>query len=294
MSLRIAFIGSVRFSEAALQAVLENSGQVVGVLAGSGGHGNSDYADLEPLCRKSGLPCLKTDRIGEAETAFLREASPDVVFCFGWSRLLKAEILSLPRLGVVGFHPAALPKNRGRHPIIWALALGLEETASTFFFMDEGADSGDILSQQSVPISYEDEAQSLYQKITRTACGQIAEFLPRLANETFERRAQNATASNAWRKRSADDGRLDFRMGTRALYNLTRALTRPYPGAHVNWQGRPCPVWRLREAGSAPENLEPGKVLAVEAGRIRVKAYDGAVELLEHALDPAPQPGDCL
>ena len=59
-------------------------------------------------------------------------------------------ILDLAPLGIIGFHPAALPRNRGRHPIVWALVLGLEETASTFFFMDKGADTGDILSQEKI------------------------------------------------------------------------------------------------------------------------------------------------
>jgi methionyl-tRNA formyltransferase len=63
-------------------------------------------------------------------------------FCLGWSNLLKAEILKAAPLGVIGFHPAALPANRGRHPLIWALGLGLDETATTFFFMDKGADRG--------------------------------------------------------------------------------------------------------------------------------------------------------
>jgi len=64
------------------------------------------------------------------------------------SSLLKKELLSLPPNGVLGYHPAKLPQNRGRHPLIWSLVLGLEESASTFYFMDEGADSGDILSQK--------------------------------------------------------------------------------------------------------------------------------------------------
>ena len=58
------------------------------------------------------------------------------------------ESLGFVHLEVIGFHLAAMPANRGRHPIIWALVLGLQETASTFFFMDEGADSGDIISQE--------------------------------------------------------------------------------------------------------------------------------------------------
>ena len=51
-------------------------------------------------------------------------------------------------MGILGYHPSLLPFNRGRHPIIWALALGLKETGSTFFFMDENADTGDIVSQK--------------------------------------------------------------------------------------------------------------------------------------------------
>ena len=87
-------------------------------------------------------------------------------------------MLTLPSLGLVGYHPALLPQNRGRHPIIWALALGLEETGSTFFFMDEGADTGDILSQRRVPITPEDDAGTLYDKLTTTALDQINAFCP--------------------------------------------------------------------------------------------------------------------
>ena len=78
---------------------------------------------------------------------------PDIIFCFGWSSLIKSEVLNLTKLGVVGYHPAMLPNNRGRHPLIWAKILGLTQTGSTYFFMDEGADTGDILDQSSFEIS---------------------------------------------------------------------------------------------------------------------------------------------
>jgi methionyl-tRNA formyltransferase len=67
-------------------------------------------------------------------------------------------------MGVAGYHPTKLPMNRGRHPLIWALALRLKNSVSTFFFMNEGADSGDILSQVDFKILYQDDAQSLYDK----------------------------------------------------------------------------------------------------------------------------------
>ncbi len=299
MTLRIAFIGTVQFSLAALeevQAVSPSCGaQVVAVIAGAGGAGNADYADLSSYCATHHLPCLSTDNVhDEKSLACLRASRPDIVFCFGWSRLLKKEILTVAPLGVLGFHPAALPANRGRHPLIWALALGLTETASTFFFMTEGADAGDILSQERVLIANEDNAASLYAKIIAQARKQIRQFLPELSEREFQTKAQNPLYANSWRKRTVEDGRLDFRMGSRALYNLTRALAKPYPGAHVQWHGKPCPVWRLREAGAEPQNLEPGLVVGVEGGVIRVKTSDGAVEILEHEIEPLPQPGSYL
>ena len=106
---------------------------------------------------------------------FIENIQPEIAFCFGWSQLIKDNIIKKIPQGIIGFHPAALPKNRGRHPIIWALVLGLQETASTFFMMDASADTGDIVSQKIVKISYEDDAATLYQKIMTIACEQVVE-----------------------------------------------------------------------------------------------------------------------
>ena len=194
------------------------------------------------------------------------------------------EILSIPKIGTVGFHPAELPKNRGRHPLIWALFLGLKQTASTFFWIDEGVDSGDILSQKIVPIYYEDDANSLYERITDVALEQIEEFTSELERGIIKRIPQDKSKANYWRKRSAIDGIIDFRMSSRAVYNLVRALTRPYPGAEIFYKGKPYKVWKVKEVKVDLPNIEPGKVLKKEGKQILVKCYDNAVLLLEHEL----------
>ena len=85
-------------------------------------------------------------------------------------------------MGVLGFHPTKLPQNRGRHPLIWALALGLKKVPQ-HFFMDEGADSGDILSQKDFDISHNDDAKTLYDKVVEIALEQIAQFFPSLKKQ---------------------------------------------------------------------------------------------------------------
>ena len=109
---------------------------------------NADFQSLAPLAGRAGCDFLfaKGNNQGEMRD-WISDRRPDVIFCFGWSYLLGKEMLEDAPLGVIGYHPTALPKNRGRHPIIWALALGLAENWVDLLFHGRGADSGDILSQ---------------------------------------------------------------------------------------------------------------------------------------------------
>jgi len=287
MSLRIVFIGTVAHSRACLSHLIQMNAGLVGVGSQPGTTYNSDFARLDDLAKAATIPYFPTKAINASETIeWIRAQAPDVIFCFGWSQLIRAELLNLAPLGVVGYHPAMLPKNRGRHPLIWALVLGLEQTGSTFFFMDDGADSGDILSQQVISIAPDDDAGNLYQKMTYTALAQIGTFLPHLEQGTYQRLPQDHSLANSWRKRSATDGRIDWRMPTSAIYNLVRALARPYPGATFTHEGRDITVWKTRpEPSETPSNLEPGQVLGVSDRVITIKTGDGAIRLLEYDLE---------
>lgn len=139
--MRTVFIGTVEFSEKALQRLLEvtTGAEIVGVCTLEKAPGNADHRDLSRIAKEAGVSWQYTPRINAAETvAWIREREPDSIFCFGWSRLLGPELLAVPPRGVVGFHPAALPANRGRHPLVWALVRGLTETGSTFFSWTRG------------------------------------------------------------------------------------------------------------------------------------------------------------
>lgn len=246
--MKVFFIGTVEFSRCALAKLIGMKTRIAGVATRAQSPFNADFADLTPLCREANIPYRFVNNINDEEVvSWIKSLCPDIIFCFGWSELLKRELLDLVPRGVVGFHPAALPANRGRHPIIWALALGLEETASTFFFMDEGADSGDILSQQFIRIESFDDAQSLYSKIIDTAMRQIEGFVPEIENGTYTRVPQDHSLANTWRKRSKNDGKIDFRMSAYSIYNLVRALTKPYVGAHVVYNGKEYKVWKSKE-----------------------------------------------
>ena len=123
--MKILFIGTVEFSARALHELINIQIDIVGVCTLSSSPFNSDHEDLTSIASNSGIPVLSApDLHSQTSLDWINKLKPDIIFCFGWSQLIKEPLLSLAPLGVLGFHPAALPANRGRHPLIWALVLG--------------------------------------------------------------------------------------------------------------------------------------------------------------------------
>lgn len=288
-------IGCVETSYILLQKLIDLKADIGAVFTRRSSPFNSDFMDLTPICRKYNIPVYYAENINAPEVIkIIEKLSPDIGFCFGWSQLLKPEIYRIPRKGIIGFHPAKIPNNRGRHPIIWALVLGLQKTASTFFRVDEHADTGDILSQETVDISFKDTARTLMDKILKVASVQVSQFYP-LLKEDKETYSRQVDLGNTWRKRSKIDGQIHFQMSSDAIYNTVRALSAPYPGAHFIYKGNEIKVWKADLADRKKEpNIEFGKVLEIENNVIYVTTYDGVLMLIEHELSELPEVGDYL
>lgn len=281
--MRILFIGCVKSSEIFLKKLMELQVDIVGVVTKSESKFNADFVDIGKMCIDNKIDYIYVKNVNDIESkVYIKEKNPDIIMCLGWSQILDKEILSIPTMGCVGFHPAQLPYNRGRHPLIWALVLGLESTASTLFLMDSSADTGEIISQQIVQIDYNDDAASLYEKVMETATEQLEKLVHELSYGIVKRIPQNIVQGNAWRKRGKNDGEIDWRMSSRSIYNLVRALTKPYVGAHFIYQNQEYKVWKVKEIITHDfDNIEPGKVLKVDSqNKFQVKAGENVIEVL--------------
>lgn len=295
--LRLVVIGCVQFSRSMLEELLAlESVEICGVVTKKRSDLNSDFVDLATCPGIEKIPVYHAEgNDQDALAAWLKASEADVFFCLGWSSLLKREVLSIPRHGIVGYHPALLPRNRGRHPIIWALALGLKETGSTFFLMDEGADSGPILSQSRVRILGQDDAAGLYAKLENVARQQIRLVVEGLRRGGLTPVPQDPAKASYWRKRTRSDGRIDWRMPAEGVHNLVRALSAPYPGAHVDFRGSDVKVWKTRIGNPGLVDVEPGFVLGVNATEIHVQCGMGTTVVLErHEFDQTMSAGEYL
>jgi methionyl-tRNA formyltransferase len=282
-SIQTVVIGCVKFSQTLLEELHSiNSVEICGIVTRNHSGFNSDFVDLGTVACAKNIPTnhlVNNDQ--DSLVLWLEKIKPDVIFCLGWPFLLRPDVLTIPKFGVIGYHPSLLPRNRGRHPIIWSLALGLKETGSSFFLMDEGADSGSILSQERIHILDEDNAETLYVKLETIACKQIHDVVEKLRLGTFKLIPQDNRLATYWRKRNKEDGRIDWRMSAEAVHNLVRALTMPYIGAHFDYQGDLIKVWKTRLGNSSLCDIEPGFILSVNANEIHVQCGMGTSIVLE-------------
>lgn len=301
--MRIVFIGAVDFSAHCLREILKNRGNVVAIftVADSRTSMHADFANLSEIAQPDNIPIHKVRNINHPRNVHrIRSYRPDIIFVFGWSQLISQTIINIPPRGCIGTHPALLPQNRGRHPIVWALVEGLKETGLTFFYIDEGTDSGDILWQQACAITLEDTAATLYKKIKELASGGIGEFLPLLEGNQAQRAPQDHSKATYWRKRTEKDGEIDWTSSSQTTYNLIRALTHPYVGAHTYHQNSVVKVWQAQLSNTplpTQSQQVPGTVIHITSdGHLHVKTADHLLVILEYACteDTLIKTGDKL
>lgn len=293
--LNSVFIGCVEFSGEMLLELIRCDARPNLVLTKNKSNFNSDFLDLSGICQTYGIDVVTVNDINSDDVVkIISGYNPDVIFCFGWSSLIKNNILDIPKIGVIGYHPSLLPSNRGRHPVIWALALGLEKTGSTFFLMDEDADTGDIISQREVNIYNSDCSASLYKRLIEIGKSQVNELVNNIKTNSIIRLKQSKNEGNYWRKRGKIDGLIDFRMSTKNIFNLIRALNKPYPGAHFLYANTESKVWSAESGNMGFNNFEPGKVIEIDQKRMLIKTGDGTIWLNKHDLVELPHKGSYL
>jgi len=223
---------------------------------------NRWFGSVTEFCRERGIPVFTPKDVNSAPWPDrIREAAPDLLFSFYYRSMLKGEILGIPRLGALNLHGSLLPKYRGRAPVNWVLVKGETETGVTLHFMTEKPDAGEIVGQAAVPIAFDDTALTLFGKMERAASRLLGDLLPLIAREEIPRRPNDLARGSYFGGRRPEDGRIDWSRPAVEIYNLVRAVTRPYPGAFTGLDGEKITVWwAVPLRGEAGSSLSPGTI----------------------------------
>lgn len=278
--MKILFIGTVLFSKNILDEIRKSKNTLVGVIGKRNNKFNSDYCDIPRHAKKSNIKGIYTNNINSKKTVnWIRKKKPDLIFCIGWNSLIKKEILKIPSNGVIGYHPSDLPKNKGRHPIIWSLVLGLNNIGSSFYFMDEKADNGRVISKRMLKLKKNSNALNVYEQLIQIGKKQVRKILKDFKNNKIKSYKQKKHGQNLWRKRKFEDGIIDWRMDAKKIKCLVNALYKPYPGANFIAKGRKVTLWKCKIISNRIKNLEPGKILNFRNNKPIVKCGSHSLKL---------------
>ena len=291
-SSRIIVFGYHDIGVGCLQELLAQGADVVAVVSHRNDPGETIwFGSVADLAAAHGIPVMTPeDPNAPACVEAVRCLRPDLIFSFYYRRLLSPAILALPSLGAINLHGSLLPKYRGRAPLNWVLVHGERMTGVTLHYMDARADHGDIIAQKAVPIAVEDTALTLSRKLTAAARALLAETYPLIVTGRAPRIPQDHSAATIFGRRTAADGLIEWSRPAWEIYNLIRAVTRPFPGAFTFWADRRIFLWSARPPGSRSSPAPAGTVLGTgEGGTLEVATGDGVLEVLRLQVDGGPE-----
>jgi methionyl-tRNA formyltransferase len=234
--MKIAFCTCVQIGKSCIEAIIEKGAKfdLLLTLHDHKSKKKSGRIYLDQLAKKSNTPLYKLNHINDSDVAsILLEYEIDWLFIIGWSQIASADLIKVPKQGIIGAHPSLLPVGRGRAAVPWAIIKGLNKTGVTFFKMDEGVDTGEILDQIEIPLSPYETATNLYDKVNQAHIELIKQIRPKLIEGSFVGIKQEETLATYWEGRTPADGELFKTMSVLEVDRLVRATTRPYPGAFI-------------------------------------------------------------
>jgi len=134
---------------------------------------------VKRLAAALALPVVQPVSLKEADAvAELASFEPDVIVVAAFGQILPEAVLRLPRYGCLNIHPSLLPRHRGAAPVAAAILAGDSFTGVSIMLMDEGLDTGPVVSVAQVAISDRDSTGSLTLKLSLIAAHLLQEMLP--------------------------------------------------------------------------------------------------------------------
>jgi len=246
MEPRIIFMGSPNFSVPSLRALVDEF-NVVGVVTQPdrpAGRGRKLVPPpIKALAIEMDIPYLQPEKLRSDDEAKqqLLDWNPDVIVVAAFGQILKKDLLNLAPFGCINVHASLLPRWRGVSPIQAALLNGDHQTGVTIMKMDEGIDTGDIISKQVIPITQEDTGGSLDEKLAELGRELLIKTLPAYLNADLVPFPQGETTTPYAPMLKKSDGELDFSLPANTLAKQVRAYN-PRPGSFMKWGHKPLKI----------------------------------------------------
>jgi methionyl-tRNA formyltransferase len=293
--MKVVFMGTPDFAEAALRALAASDHTVVGVVSAPDKPVGRGHQIARPAVAEAavelGIALAQPVKLRDPEfLEWLADKQADV-FCVVAFRMLPAVVWQMPSKGTINIHGSLLPFYRGAAPIQHAVARGETITGVTSFFIREEIDTGAVLLQRGTAIEPDDTAGSVYARLMHEGALLLVDTLDALACQTLHGIPQSDLISlfeNEGRafhdapKLFRADGEINWDRPATAVDRFIRGMT-PHPGVWTMLNGKPLKVHAAvisqEKTGEYDSDRATG-ICRTEQGRLWVQTLDGEIELL--------------
>lgn len=302
--MKIVFMGTPDFAVPALKALAESEKHEVSLVVTQpdrprGRSGKPAPSDVKLCAEQYGIPVFQPEKVREeAAVERLRRENADIFVVAAFGQLLPKTILEMPRFGCINIHGSLLPAYRGAAPVQWAVLDGQKEAGDTIMQMNEGLDTGAILMQESIPLSADETAGSLYDKLSSMGGPLLLKALDAIEAGTVTPVPQGDSGTHYAKMLRKEMGNIDWTKSAEEIGRLVRGLN-PWPSAYTHWNGKMLKIWmaepvtqeELSALGCDEKNgmdlkeAQPGTVMIVTKDTLMVQTGDGLLALTELQME---------
>ncbi len=280
--MRIVFMGTPDFAVASLDILVKNNFEIVGVVtspdrrAGRGLKVNESA--VKRYAKSQNLPILQPTNLKSQQ--FIDElkalqADLQIVVAF---RMLPKVVWDMPELGTFNLHASLLPQYRGAAPINWAIINGEKTTGVTTFFLQHEIDTGNIIKQQSVPISDKETAGALHDELMNVGSDLVLETVKAIEERNYTLTPQDASKPIKHApKIFKEDCEVNWDQDVNDVYNFIRGLS-PYPTAWTKLRNKQLKIYLVGKEVTAHAQA-PGTFISDLKSYLKVAVLNGFIKL---------------
>ncbi len=270
---KILFFGFSDVGYQCLKHLIDNEYNVVGVFThDTDQHEAQWFKTPESIAKENFIPVFKPKTL-KTEKWFrkVEYMKPDLILSLYYRDFIPEEIFSRAKYGAYNMHGSYLPDYRGRAPLNWAIINGENYGGVSLHVLEKKFDTGAIVDQEKVNFSPDEYVGDIQPRITQAAVKVFTRSLESLLDGNPKTTPQDLSQGSYFGKRTPEDGRIDFRKTAREVFNLIRGVSKPFPGAFTDIDGKKTIIWRAK-IGEATNGESAGAV--VEKSPLKIACYD--------------------
>lgn len=284
--MKVVFMGTPDFAVPCLQKLIDNKYDIAAVFTQpdkkTGRKQLLTPPPVKVLAQENSISVYQPASLKNGDAAeIIANINPDIIIVVAYGKILPPSVLSVPKYGCINVHASLLPKYRGAAPIQWAVLNGDSETGVCIMQMDEGLDTGDIISEVKTNIDINETSEQLFDRLSVIGADALVDVLPKIEAGNISPQKQIGESSYA-SMISRDLSLIDWNKSAFDIHNQIRGLN-SWPGASTVIAGKQVKIHA--SLLSDMNGAKPGKIIAVGKD-ITVSCGDGhCIDITE--LQPA-------